>query len=297
MSSSADEVGWIKTHVLPLFRSLGFRRVDFVHGPLEAGRDVVMADFDRFGLLKYYAVQAKDGDLRARSDSPEINTILDQIRTAFETPYRDPLSGTEHKIAGVYLVINGSITESARNILYSKTGGWFSIVDLSQLELAPLLLRTVSDDDRRMCLVAVQTETFGNRNVLEEFLLQLQEPMDERVGLTLPFRPLRTRSMERYLDIGYHELHLCDIGELEKIVQCSEFFNFLIGKLPLGPSKSEYLGSTLNSIRAAGDLYVEMSYRLHKGVDELLVMERPAPGKRFAEQVFSKIKGDGDDPV
>lgn len=43
---------------------LGFRRVDFVHGPLEAGRDIVVADYDRFGLLRYYAIQPKDVDLR-----------------------------------------------------------------------------------------------------------------------------------------------------------------------------------------------------------------------------------------
>ena len=134
-----DEVTWIKTRVIPLFRSLGFKRVDFVHGSLEAGRDIVMADYDHFGLLRYYAVQAKGEDLKARSSTSEINTILDQIRTAFETPYRDPLTGTEHKIAGVYLVINGSITDAGRNILYSKTGGWFSIVDLSQLEIGSVI--------------------------------------------------------------------------------------------------------------------------------------------------------------
>jgi hypothetical protein len=184
--TSRNEVGWIKTHLLPLFRRLGFSRVDFVHGPLEAGRDIVMADFDRFGVLKYYAIQAKDRDLRARSDSQEINTITDQVRTAFETPYRDPLSGTEHKIAGVYLIINGSITDAARNILYSKIGGWFNIVDISQLELAPLLLRNVSDDDRRMRLVAIKAETAGNRLMLEIFLPQLRKQIEEDFGLSLP---------------------------------------------------------------------------------------------------------------
>ena len=284
--SCRDEVGWIKTYVIPLLRNLGFRRVDFVHGSLEAGRDVVMANYDRFGLLKYYAIQAKDGDLRARSDGPEINTIFDQVRTAFETPYRDPLSGTEHKIAGVYLVLNGSITDAARNILYSKTGGWFSIVDMSQLELAPLLSQTITDEDRRMRLLAMQGETLWNRNVLNEFILQFPQVTDKGGNLKLPFSPIRTRSTERYLDIGYYELDAHDIAELDTILKRCDFINFLIGKVPLGPHDSEHIGIAINSIREIGEEYVEISYRLEHGIKALLDLERPAPGKRFEASFF-----------
>jgi hypothetical protein len=80
MADKKDEISWTKNSLLPLLRRLGWRRVDFVHGTMEAGRDIIMADYDRFGLLRYYAAQAKDGDLRATSESPEINTIIDQCR-------------------------------------------------------------------------------------------------------------------------------------------------------------------------------------------------------------------------
>jgi hypothetical protein len=206
MTDKKDEVSWIKNSLMPLLRRLGWRRVDFVHGPLEAGRDIIMADYDRFGLLKYYAGQAKDGDLRQTSESPEINTILDQLRTAFQTNYRDPLSGTEHKIAGVYLIVNGSITDAARNILYSHTGGWLSIVDRSQLELAPLIGRPLSDDERWARFVAIQLEIAKNLRILDQFLPQLEnlKPQD---GITLPLRPLRSNALERFLnEIGYQEL-------------------------------------------------------------------------------------------
>ena len=127
--------------------------------------------------------------------------------------------------------------------------------------------------------------------MLEEFLPQLQQPIDKEKGLTLPLHPLRTRSLERYLDIGYHELHLGDIGELDTVIKCCEVFNFLLGKLPLGTS-SEYVNNALNTMRASGDRYVKMSFRLEQGISALLSMERPAPGARFEEQLFLKT---GDD--
>jgi hypothetical protein len=79
---------------------------------------------------------------------------------------------------------------------------------------------------------------------------------------------------------------------LETIQACSDGFNFLIEKLPLGQANFGQLEPTLDTIRTVGESYVEMNYRLDKGVDQLLNTERPAPGKRFTDQAFPKIKGD-----
>ena len=292
---SKDEVSWIKESLMPIFRSLGFRRVDFVHGPLEAGRDLILADYDRFGLVKYYAVQVKAGDLRGRSDTQEIRIIVDQLRTAFETPYRDPLTGTEHKIAGVYLAVNGSITESARNIMYARTGGWFSIVDLAQLELAPLLLRTISDDDRRFRLIAVKSEVASNQMVLEPFLSLHRDASVESMNLILPIRPLRIRAIERYLEIGYSELNPKDIDILDTVLLECEAFNFLIERLPIGSiptNDSESIRRAVDTIRTVGGLYIRSTDELKRGIENILGLERPAPGMRFEDQLFKNIDSD-----
>jgi hypothetical protein len=282
---SRDEKGWSNEQLQPLLRQLGFRRVDFVHGPLEAGRDIVMADYDRFGLLKYYAVQVKDGDLRAQSATQEINTIVDQVRTAFQTPYRDPLTGTEQKIAGVYLVVNGSITEPARNILYSKTGGWFNIIDLSQLDLAPLLARGISDDERRWILVAVRGEIVSNQLMLDQFVSQLRQ-LETNRPIKLPACLIRTRALERHIEIAYQELCPHDLAWLDTVVMTSNTFNFVVGKLPLGPFDAESARSAIDLARTACSSYLEKSSRLDQGLLKILKMERPAPGQRFEEPFF-----------
>jgi hypothetical protein len=246
-----------------------------------------MADYDRFGLLRYYAAQAKDGDLRATSESPEINTIIDQLRTAFQTPYRDPLAGTEHKIAGVYLVINGSITDAARNILYSHTGGWLSIVDRSQLELAPLIGRPLSDDERWVRFVAVQMEISKNLRILNQFLPQL-ETFSPKTGMTLPLRPLRAYALERFLnEIGYQELDPKDISELETMLEWRDMINLIISKLPLGPLGLEFAERAHGALRSFCEEYQDDSDRISKGLDAMREEERPSPGARFEKQFFA----------
>lgn len=74
MSQSESE--WTQESLVPLLRKLGFLRVVYVHGVLEAGRDVIFADLDRFGLLHYYAAQVKVGSISARSETGEVQSIL-----------------------------------------------------------------------------------------------------------------------------------------------------------------------------------------------------------------------------
>ena len=84
---------------------------------------------------------------------------------------------------------------------------------------------------------------------------------------------------------------------LDTVIKCCEVFNFLLGKLPLGPGSSEYLDRALNTMRVSGNSYVKMSLKLEQGISALLSMERPAPGARFAEQVFLWTDDDEKDLV
>jgi hypothetical protein len=283
---SSSEVEWVKNILVPLLRGLGFKRIDFVHGTLEAGRDIVVADYDHFGLLRYCAIQAKNDGIRAQSATPEINTIIDQANTAFCTPYRDPLTATEHKIAGVYLVLNGSITDAAKNILFSRTGGWFTIVDISQLQLAAILSRAMSDEERRWLINLSIVELEGNQKLLKPFLESLERG-EERRNIQLPFHQLKFRSIERYLEIAYQELHVDDVKELDTYIEACESFNFHIAKLPLGPANTSVNGA-IETIQIAGRYCVDICFRIRSGLGELLKTERPAPGQHFEEPIFTQ---------
>lgn len=131
-----SEVAWVEQEVLPLLRRLGFVRVDFTHGPTERGKDIVFAELDRFGLLRYYAAQAKREALHAKEGGREFETLCTQLRAAYDYPYDDPTSGRRVKMSGVYLLTMGNVTPEVRARLVEKTGQWLHFVDADQLEIA-----------------------------------------------------------------------------------------------------------------------------------------------------------------
>jgi hypothetical protein len=280
-----DEKTWVKETLIPLFNRLGFFRVDSVHGTMEAGRDIVLADFDRFGLQKYFAVQAKDGDLRAKSATQEIRLILGQLETAFETPYRDPLLGTSHKISSVYLVVNGLITEAARNILYEKTGGWLGIIDLNQLSVASFISLSIKDDDRRTRMLLASNENVQNRGCAELCISMNSDFESEGKVPNLPFYPIKMRNLARYLEVGYQELAIGDILFLESMLRVGEAINFCLQKLPLGPGGEASL-IAVRYLHELGKDFLKHSDRLKDGLEVMEGLPRPEPGKKFDKEFF-----------
>ena len=220
------EVEWTKEVLIPLLRRVGFRRVEFTHGILEAGRDVVFADYDKFGLQRYYAAQVKCGNLQARSETQEIRTIIDQVTNAYETPYRDVATGTEHCISDVYLIVNGKVTESAKQLLYPKTGPWLSIIDRDQLGIADCLVSTVDSSTRSRVYAFLRNETVQNIKFYENALgVRLDEDditHDNLSSIELPATMLSTRWLQRALDIAMDELDPFDISLLSTQLEWSD---------------------------------------------------------------------------
>lgn len=228
---SQYEVEWSREYLRPLLQTLGFRRVDSTHGPLEAGRDFVLADNDRFGLVQYYCAQVKGGDIKAKSETAVIRTILNQLKTAYETPYKDPLSGTEHKIRAAYLIVNGTITDAARNILFSKTGGWLSIIDRSQLDVARYVGRAPLEDGLRVAVTATNIELRSNETVWND--VTHSDP--EASEMIMPYYPLQSAATQRLLDLSWYILDPEDLVELIDFLHVVNAINFLLGKLSIGP--------------------------------------------------------------
>jgi len=285
MTDVNDEVAWVRDTLMPLLRRVGFRRVDFTHGILEAGRDVVFSDYDKFGLVKYYAAQAKDGDLKSRSDTQEIHTILDQLRSAYETPYRDVTTGTEHRITGVYLVVNGSVSDAAKQILYSQTGSWMSIVDRSQLDIADMLTPHIPDSDRRIVYGSLGLEIRDNEETLGDAFTCVDGAAGEGDGaemqkVAMPCALLSTRWLVKCLEIGVHELHKDDINFLTILLRWSEDINFLLLKIPLvGIDRG--VESALEVIRRRISDYHKLAPAATEAVRFILSNERPSPGVRL----------------
>ncbi|MBN8609611.1 MAG: hypothetical protein J0L92_03450 [Deltaproteobacteria bacterium] len=130
------EIEWLKTYAIPLLRQLGFVRVDFLHGPGEMGKDLVFAELDRFGLLRYYAAQAKREVVTAKDGGREFEALVTQLRSAYDYKYKDSSSGRTVGISGVYLLTIQRVNEHVKERLTERTGTWLHFVDADQLEIA-----------------------------------------------------------------------------------------------------------------------------------------------------------------
>ncbi len=305
MKNSTDEVAWVRDKLMPLLRRIGFKRVDFTHGILEAGRDVVFSDYDKFGLVRYYAAQAKDGDLKSRSDTQEIRSILDQLHNAYETPYRDVATGTEHRIAGVYLIVNGTVSDAAKQILYSKTGSWMSIVDRSQLDVADMLTRYVPDMDRRMTYALLQLEIERNKETLDEAFACAGGPgvadgQGAERSQRIPCSLLSTRWLDRCLDIILHEVNPDDVDFWLLVHRWSEAINFLLIKIPLGTTSG--IEPSLEVLHRKVSEYREFAPVAVEAIQFILNNERPHPGElldastsiqRYRDNMSSKNLAEG----
>jgi hypothetical protein len=232
MAKAEEE--WTKSELIPRLRRMGFVRVTYVHGTSEAGRDVVFADWDRFGLLKYYAAQVKVGGVTARKETAALRTILDQLKTAYEMPYRDPATGTEHQVAGVYLIVHGSITDQARAILYEKTGQWFHLVDDDQLLIGSARNTAVSQNERAYRLAVLGAEltvsVANMRRFRDDIVAALATP-----GAQIDLRKrLHVRSVERVLDFVALHPDTERVADLLGLLWAMDGLNRIIDRLPIG---------------------------------------------------------------
>jgi len=106
----ANEDAFVQTFLIPLLQKLGFSLVVNYHGKTEFGKDLVFAEVDRFGHVRYHGLQAK------YKPSISLNRIEDLIRDckqAFENPFTHPQTGTTEKISSFYAVTGGSIGPEA----------------------------------------------------------------------------------------------------------------------------------------------------------------------------------------
>ena len=80
----ADEAEFLDQLILPTLERLGFSLIARYHGTREFGKDVVFAELDRFGHVRYHALQAKYLPSIGLS---EARGLIDDCKQAFENPF------------------------------------------------------------------------------------------------------------------------------------------------------------------------------------------------------------------
>jgi hypothetical protein len=235
-----SEVEWVRTNVVPLLHRLGFIRVDFTHGPTERGKDIVFAELDRFGLLRYYAAQAKREALHAKEGGREFEALCAQLRSAYEYEYADPTSGRRVKMSGVYLLTMGSVTPEVRSRLVEKTGQWLHFVDSDQLEIAKNVSGWPHPRERQALLFALRIDLRMRCHKHLETLEKARETL-QTTNISLPASRYTLHNLYRAEPFILEELmrkgRLDDYGAIEVFRDLAENTNSIMDSLGTGASQ------------------------------------------------------------
>jgi hypothetical protein len=120
-----SEDDFIQRLLIPLLYRLGFSVVANYHRAHgEFGKDLVFAEIDRFGHVRYHGLQAKYEEsigLKA------IETVIQDCRQAFANPFTHPHTGVAERIQTFYAVNGGSISQDARQHFFASVGHPLSV--------------------------------------------------------------------------------------------------------------------------------------------------------------------------
>ena len=100
---------------LPSLTKLGYILVTHSHGSDEQGKDFFFADFDRFEHVRFYAVQAKNGNIGG--GNVELDKLLNQVRRCFRVRLRHYRGAEERRISAVYIMASGTISPAGREYI------------------------------------------------------------------------------------------------------------------------------------------------------------------------------------
>jgi len=111
------EVEFIQKFVHPLLRKLGFSIIADYHGADEFGKDLVFAEIDRFGHIRYHALQVR---YVPTLNIGQMADLIESCRQAFANPFLHPHTGQKEVISTFYGLNAGSITANARRHFFAS---------------------------------------------------------------------------------------------------------------------------------------------------------------------------------
>jgi hypothetical protein len=115
-----SEDDFVQRFLIPLLHRLGFSLVANYHRSHgELGKDLVFAEIDRFGHVRYSGLQAK---YEPSIGLAAVETLIQDRRQAFANPFTHPHTHTEERIQTFYAVNGGSISDDARNHFFGSVG-------------------------------------------------------------------------------------------------------------------------------------------------------------------------------
>lgn len=138
-----------ETEIYPLLRdllkSMGYKRVNVIHGSLELGRDIVFMEMDPISRELWRGVQVKmqplTGDLVKDRGA---RGIINQCQAALDTPYADA-NGREINLCEIWLVTPHAVSESTKMSIKGKQVESSKVHIIDGPELCDLIQKYIPD--------------------------------------------------------------------------------------------------------------------------------------------------------
>lgn len=138
------EVPFMKELLVPLFDSMGFKKVEFTHGPLEMGKDFVISETNKFGTREYYVVVVKKGDIQNTSEGSGKSTLAEverQVGQCLQTKVK-LINDVETLPSKVIICCSGRVSANAKEQIIKTLPTVYNsshVEFLSQEDLLPLV--------------------------------------------------------------------------------------------------------------------------------------------------------------
>ena len=112
-----NEDDFVQRFLIPLLHRLGFSVVVNYHGTQEFGKDLIFAEIDRFGQIRYHGLQAKYATSIGLKDS---SGLIDDCDQALANPFRHPHTGATERISTFYAINGGDISEQGGTNFFNR---------------------------------------------------------------------------------------------------------------------------------------------------------------------------------
>ncbi len=194
-----SEDDFIQRFVIPLLKRLGFSVVNY-HGKSEHGRDLIFAEMDRFGHVRYHGLQAK----YVPSIGLEgVKEVIDDCDQAFTVTFKHPQTGAEEYISTFYAVNGGEFSDQARDRYFAalkpKRGDNVKLIDGKALVVldrwSSISLRQLFGET----LLGLRSEIILNRGRVAAFIPALQKVLQDPNVQSFPIVRFRDEASSSYL--------------------------------------------------------------------------------------------------
>lgn len=144
--------------IIPLLQKLGFDDIDYTHGVLERGKDIVFTRRDPLSDPKYIGATVKahklDGNVQS---SRSMSAVYYQVRQAIDSPFVIPRNGRRVILSEIYVITSHPISQQAIQSISAslvRDGSRVTFIDGSKLlslveKHLPDILKSIETSEQR----------------------------------------------------------------------------------------------------------------------------------------------------